>query len=76
VEVQDLFVDVRDGRVLMALLEELSGCKLVSTSMRKNESESDFKYKDSNEECSDTLKLGFVCKAVVNLCTSRNRWAG
>ncbi|KAG7261597.1 hypothetical protein CRUP_010013 [Coryphaenoides rupestris] len=29
VEVQDLFVDVQDGRVLMALLEELSGCKLV-----------------------------------------------
>ncbi|XP_029902725.1 calmin [Myripristis murdjan] len=29
VEVHDLFTDIQDGRVLMALLEELSGCKLV-----------------------------------------------
>ncbi|KAJ3606160.1 hypothetical protein NHX12_025681 [Muraenolepis orangiensis] len=29
VEVQDLFLDVRDGKALMVLLEELSGCKLV-----------------------------------------------
>lgn len=29
VEVHDLFIDFQDGRVLMALLEELSGCKLV-----------------------------------------------
>ncbi|KAJ3612771.1 hypothetical protein NHX12_019029 [Muraenolepis orangiensis] len=28
-EVQDLFRDIQDGRVLMALLEELSGCKLL-----------------------------------------------
>ncbi|XP_061602741.1 uncharacterized protein clmnb [Cololabis saira] len=28
-EVQDLFTDVQGGRVLMALLEELSGCKLL-----------------------------------------------
>lgn len=30
IEVHDLFQDIRDGRILMALLEELSGCKLVS----------------------------------------------
>uniref|UniRef100_UPI003AADDB7A uncharacterized protein clmnb isoform X3 n=1 Tax=Centroberyx gerrardi TaxID=166262 RepID=UPI003AADDB7A len=29
VEMHDLFTDIQDGRVLMALLEELSGCKLV-----------------------------------------------
>uniref|UniRef100_A0A4W6C660 Calmin n=1 Tax=Lates calcarifer TaxID=8187 RepID=A0A4W6C660_LATCA len=29
VEVHDLFIDFQDGRVLMALLEELSGCKLL-----------------------------------------------
>uniref|UniRef100_A0AAQ4R067 Calponin-homology (CH) domain-containing protein n=1 Tax=Gasterosteus aculeatus aculeatus TaxID=481459 RepID=A0AAQ4R067_GASAC len=28
-EVLDLFADFQDGRILMALLEELSGCKLV-----------------------------------------------
>lgn len=28
-EVQDLFQDIQDGRILMALLEELSGCKLL-----------------------------------------------
>ncbi|KAG9336679.1 hypothetical protein JZ751_003027 [Albula glossodonta] len=28
-EVHDLFRDIRDGRILMALLEELSGCKLI-----------------------------------------------
>lgn len=28
-EVQDLFRDIQDGRILMALLEELSGCKLL-----------------------------------------------
>uniref|UniRef100_A0A3Q3LQL3 Calponin-homology (CH) domain-containing protein n=1 Tax=Mastacembelus armatus TaxID=205130 RepID=A0A3Q3LQL3_9TELE len=29
VEVSDLYTDIQDGRILMALLEELSGCKLV-----------------------------------------------
>ncbi|KAM4625929.1 uncharacterized protein clmna [Polymixia lowei] len=29
VEVHDLFRDIQDGRILMALLEELSGCKLL-----------------------------------------------
>ncbi|XP_070705476.1 uncharacterized protein clmnb [Pempheris klunzingeri] len=29
VEVRDLFTDIQDGRILMALLEELSGCKLL-----------------------------------------------
>lgn len=29
VAVRDLFTDIQDGRILMALLEELSGCKLV-----------------------------------------------
>ncbi|XP_075939899.1 uncharacterized protein clmnb [Anarhichas minor] len=29
VEVHDLFTDIQDGRILMALLEELSGCKLL-----------------------------------------------
>ncbi|XP_040919837.1 uncharacterized protein clmnb isoform X2 [Toxotes jaculatrix] len=29
VEVHDLFIDIQDGRILMALLEELSGCKLL-----------------------------------------------
>ncbi|KAG7244274.1 hypothetical protein INR49_004412 [Caranx melampygus] len=29
VEMHDLFTDIQDGRILMALLEELSGCKLV-----------------------------------------------
>uniref|UniRef100_A0A3Q4N831 Calponin-homology (CH) domain-containing protein n=1 Tax=Neolamprologus brichardi TaxID=32507 RepID=A0A3Q4N831_NEOBR len=29
IEVLDLFQDIRDGRILMALLEELSGCKLL-----------------------------------------------
>lgn len=29
IEVHDLFQDIRDGRILMALLEELSGCKLL-----------------------------------------------
>ncbi|XP_067100070.1 calmin [Osmerus mordax] len=28
-EVQDLFRDIQDGQILMALLEELSGCKLL-----------------------------------------------
>nr|XP_019947100.1 PREDICTED: calmin [Paralichthys olivaceus] len=28
-EVQDLFADIQDGRILMALLEELTGCKLL-----------------------------------------------
>ncbi|XP_017264546.1 uncharacterized protein zgc:100997 [Kryptolebias marmoratus] len=28
-EVCDLFTDIQDGRILMALLEELSGCKLL-----------------------------------------------
>ncbi|KAJ8341193.1 hypothetical protein SKAU_G00334840 [Synaphobranchus kaupii] len=28
-EVRDLFRDIQDGRILMALLEELSGCKLL-----------------------------------------------
>lgn len=28
-EVQDLFLDIQDGQILMALLEELSGCKLL-----------------------------------------------
>lgn len=27
--VRDLFTDIQDGRALMVLLEELSGCKLV-----------------------------------------------
>ncbi|XP_077395269.1 uncharacterized protein clmna isoform X3 [Festucalex cinctus] len=29
IEVQDLFQDIQDGRILMALLGELSGCKLL-----------------------------------------------
>ncbi|XP_057715854.1 uncharacterized protein LOC130931246 isoform X2 [Corythoichthys intestinalis] len=29
IEVQDLFQDIQDGHILMALLEELSGCKLL-----------------------------------------------
>lgn len=29
IEVQDLFRDIQDGHILMALLEELSGCKLL-----------------------------------------------
>ncbi|XP_062296942.1 calmin [Scomber scombrus] len=29
IEVHDLFRDIQDGRILMALLEELSGCKLL-----------------------------------------------
>ncbi|CAN9502530.1 unnamed protein product [Ophioblennius macclurei] len=29
IEVNDLFQDIQDGRILMALLEELSGCKLL-----------------------------------------------
>uniref|UniRef100_A0A3P8WWJ2 Calponin-homology (CH) domain-containing protein n=1 Tax=Cynoglossus semilaevis TaxID=244447 RepID=A0A3P8WWJ2_CYNSE len=29
-KVQDLFVDIQDGRILMALLEELTGCKLCT----------------------------------------------
>lgn len=29
VAVHDLLADIQDGRVLMALLEQLSGCKLV-----------------------------------------------
>ncbi|KAL7388846.1 hypothetical protein ABVT39_021797 [Epinephelus coioides] len=29
VEVHNLFTDIQDGRILMALLEELSGCKLL-----------------------------------------------
>ncbi|XP_071334749.1 uncharacterized protein clmnb isoform X2 [Trachinotus anak] len=29
VEVHDLFTDIQDGRILMALLEELTGCKLL-----------------------------------------------
>uniref|UniRef100_A0A671VFP9 Calmin n=1 Tax=Sparus aurata TaxID=8175 RepID=A0A671VFP9_SPAAU len=29
VAVHDLFTDIQDGRILMALLEELSGCKLL-----------------------------------------------
>ncbi len=29
VSVHNLFRDIQDGRILMALLEELSGCKLV-----------------------------------------------
>lgn len=32
VEVHNLFTDIQDGRILMALLEELSGCKLVRVS--------------------------------------------
>ncbi|AWP19733.1 putative calmin-like [Scophthalmus maximus] len=28
-EVHDLFIDIQDGRILMALLEELTGCKLL-----------------------------------------------
>uniref|UniRef100_A0A8B9LA79 Calponin-homology (CH) domain-containing protein n=1 Tax=Astyanax mexicanus TaxID=7994 RepID=A0A8B9LA79_ASTMX len=30
-EVKDLFRDIQDGRILMALLEELSGCRLQAT---------------------------------------------
>uniref|UniRef100_A0A3B3VVX3 Calponin-homology (CH) domain-containing protein n=1 Tax=Poecilia latipinna TaxID=48699 RepID=A0A3B3VVX3_9TELE len=30
--VSDLFTDIQDGRMLMALLEELSGCKLLHPS--------------------------------------------
>ncbi|XP_017287176.1 calmin [Kryptolebias marmoratus] len=30
-QVQDLFQDIQDGHVLMALLEELSGCKLLNS---------------------------------------------
>ncbi|XP_030577751.1 calmin isoform X2 [Archocentrus centrarchus] len=29
IEVHDLFTDIQDGRILMALLEELSGCRLL-----------------------------------------------
>lgn len=29
VEVLNLFTDIQDGRLLMALLEELTGCRLV-----------------------------------------------
>ncbi|CAM9318737.1 unnamed protein product, partial [Lampetra planeri] len=29
IEVNDLFHDIQDGRILMALLEELSGCRLL-----------------------------------------------
>lgn len=32
IEVEDLFQDIQDGYVLLALLEELSGCKLVCLS--------------------------------------------
>lgn len=32
-EVLDLFADFQDGRILMALLEELSGCKLVGVKL-------------------------------------------
>ena len=34
VAVRDLFTDIQDGRILMALLEELSGCKLVRGELR------------------------------------------
>lgn len=33
IEVHDLFRDIQDGHILMALLEELSGCKLVRLSL-------------------------------------------
>ncbi len=33
IEVHDLFTDIQDGRILMALLEELSGCKLVRVTL-------------------------------------------
>uniref|UniRef100_A0A3P9JNM1 Calponin-homology (CH) domain-containing protein n=1 Tax=Oryzias latipes TaxID=8090 RepID=A0A3P9JNM1_ORYLA len=29
IQIQDLFQDIQDGFILMVLLEELSGCKLV-----------------------------------------------
>lgn len=29
IEVHDLFTEIQDGKILMALLEELSGCRLV-----------------------------------------------
>ena len=32
IEVNDLFRDIQDGHILMALLEEISGCKLVRIS--------------------------------------------
>lgn len=37
VAVHDLFTDIQDGRVLMALLEQLSGCKLVSQALQWND---------------------------------------
>lgn len=37
-EVRDLFRDIQDGKILMALLEELSGCKLVRIIIRFSES--------------------------------------
>uniref|UniRef100_A0A3Q3N9C4 Calponin-homology (CH) domain-containing protein n=1 Tax=Labrus bergylta TaxID=56723 RepID=A0A3Q3N9C4_9LABR len=46
VEVHDLFTDIQDGRILMALLEELSGCKLVRVMLynRKMYSQKSRKY--------------------------------
>lgn len=46
VQVHDLFTDIQDGRILMALLEELSGCKLVrkTSIQKKKEKKNAFNY--------------------------------
>lgn len=51
IEVRDLFTDIQDGRILMALLEELSGCKLVRIQTEK-----------LNDNSFDTI---FVIKTIV-----------
>lgn len=37
IEVHDLFTDIQDGKILMGLLEELSGCRLVRIMLFKKD---------------------------------------
>ncbi|XP_041660734.1 calmin isoform X3 [Cheilinus undulatus] len=52
VEVHDLFTDIQDGRILMALLEELSGCKLL------------YRYRSSSHHI---FRLNNISKALIFL---------
>lgn len=64
VEVHDLFTDIQDGRILMALLEELSGCKLVRLKLHKEKSHQE--EKNFKEFASGLFQLSSL--AVHHIC--------
>lgn len=70
--VHDLLAEVQDGRVLMALLEQLSGCKLVRM-MPKYGINKEIIILSGKKSLVPTACLSFKVKVPVTVTSQRNK---